>query len=100
MTVMKAIQVKQVGGPDAMVLTDIPVPQPKANEAVVKIIASGVNFIDVYYREGRYKVVVPFVPGQEAAGDVVAIGSDVTSVKVASAATSAWYFAETDTSTP
>ena len=82
MTVMKAIQVKQVGGPDAMVLTDIPVPQPKANEAVVKIIASGVNFIDVYYREGRYKAVVPFVPGQEAAGDVVAVGSDVTSVKV------------------
>ena len=79
---MKAIQVKQVGGPDAMELTEIPVPQPKANEAVLKVIAAGVNFIDVYYREGRYKAAVPFVPGQEAAGDVVAVGSEVTSVKV------------------
>jgi NADPH2:quinone reductase len=79
---MKAIQVKQVGGPDAMELTEMPVPQAKANEAVLKVIAAGVNFIDVYYREGRYKAAVPFVPGQEAAGDVVAVGSEVTSVKV------------------
>jgi NADPH2:quinone reductase len=45
---MKAIQVKQPGGPEALQLVDLPVPQPKANEAVVKIAASGVNFIDVY----------------------------------------------------
>ena len=79
---MKAIQVKQVGGPEVMELKEMLVPEPKANEAAVKIVASGVNFIDVYYREGRYKAALPFIPGQEAAGDVVAVGSGVTSVKV------------------
>jgi NADPH:quinone reductase-like Zn-dependent oxidoreductase len=52
---MKAIQIKQTGGPEVMELVDLPVPQPKPNEAVVKIAAAGVNFIDVYNREGRYK---------------------------------------------
>ena len=79
---MKAIQIKQVGGPEAMELVDLPVPQPKANEAVVKLSASGVNFIDVYQREGRYKVALPFVLGQEGAGTVTAVGADVKSVKV------------------
>ena len=60
---MKAIQVKQPGGPEAMELVELPVPQPKANEAVVKLAASGVNFIDVYFREGRYKAPLPFVLG-------------------------------------
>src|SRR2546422_11571672 len=62
---MKAIQVKQTGGPEALKLVDLPVPQPKANEAVVKIAAAGVNFVDVYFREGRYKAPLPFVAGQE-----------------------------------
>jgi len=79
---MKAIQVRQVGGPEALKLVELPVPEPKANEAVVKIVAAGVNFIDVYFREGRYKAVTPFVPGQEGAGEVVAIGREVTDVKV------------------
>jgi NADPH2:quinone reductase len=79
--IMKAIQVKQPGGAEAMELAELPVPQPKANEAVVKVAASGVNFIDVYFREGRYKASVPFVLGQEGAGVVSAVGSDVTSVK-------------------
>jgi NADPH:quinone reductase len=79
---MKAIQVKQIGGPEAMELVELPVPQPKANEAVVKISASGVNFIDVYNREGRYKIPLPFVLGQEGAGVVTAVGSDAKSVKV------------------
>jgi NADPH2:quinone reductase len=78
---MKAIQVQQVGGPDAMLLADIPVPEPKPNEALVKIAAAGVNFIDVYFREGRYKAAIPFVPGQEAAGDVVSVGNAVTGLK-------------------
>jgi NADPH2:quinone reductase len=78
---MKAIQVKQPGGPEAMELVDLSVPQPKANEAVVKLSASGVNFIDVYVREGRYKAIPPFVLGQEGAGVVNAVGTDVTSVK-------------------
>ena len=79
---MKAIQVKQVGGPEAMQLEELPNPQPKANEAVVKLAASGVNFIDVYFREGRYKAQVPFVLGQEGAGVVTAVGTDAKSVKV------------------
>jgi NADPH:quinone reductase len=79
---MRAIQVKQVGGPEAMEVVDIPVPQPKANEAVVKLSASGVNFIDVYFREGRYKAPLPITLGQEGAGTVTAVGGEVKSVKV------------------
>lgn len=78
---MKAIQVKQPGPPDAMELVELPTPQPKPNEAVVKVSASGVNFIDVYFREGRYKTPLPFVLGQEGAGVVTAVGSEVKSVK-------------------
>ena len=80
---MKAIQVKQVGGPEAMEVVEMPVPQSKANEAVVKLAASGVNFVDVYFREGRYKAaVLPFVLGQEGAGVVTEVGAEAKSVKV------------------
>ena len=65
-----------------MELVELPIPQPKPNEAVVKLAASGVNFIDVYFREGRYKTPLPFTPGQEGAGVVTAVGSEVSSVKV------------------
>jgi NADPH2:quinone reductase len=78
---MKAILIKQTGGPEVLQLADLPVPQPKPNEAVVKIAASGVNFIDVYQREGRYNVPLPFVLGQEGAGTVTAVGPEVKSVK-------------------
>ena len=64
-----------------MGLAELPVPEPKANEAVVKLAASGVNFIDVYQREGRYKVPMPYVPGQEGAGVVQALGAGVSSIK-------------------
>ena len=64
-----------------MELVELPVPEPKASEAVVKLAASGVNFIDVYNREGRYKVPLPFVLGQEGAGTVTAVGANVNSVK-------------------
>ncbi|MBS1851305.1 MAG: quinone oxidoreductase [Acidobacteria bacterium] len=79
---MKAIQVKQTGGPEALELVDLPIPEPKANEAIVRLAASGVNFIDVYFREGRYKAPLPLVDGQEGAGVITAIGSDVRSTKV------------------
>lgn len=78
---MKAIQVNQPGGPEALIVTDLPTPEPKPNEAVVKLSAAGVNFIDVYFREGRYKAALPFVPGQEGAGIVTAVGSEVKSLK-------------------
>ena len=78
---MKAIQVKQPGGPEAMELVELPVPQPKPDEAVVKLSASGVNFIDVYFREGRYKAALPIILGHEGAGVVNAVGAEVTTVK-------------------
>ena len=79
---MKAIQVKQTGGPEAMEYVDLPVPQPKPNEALVKIQAVGVNFIDVYNREGRYKAPLPLVLGQEAAGLVESVGSEVRGLTI------------------
>ena len=78
---MKAIQVQKTGGPEVLTLVDLPVPRPKPNEAIVKIAASGVNFIDVYFREGRYPAPLPFVDGQEGAGTVTEVGSDVKTLK-------------------
>lgn len=78
---MRAIQVQKTGGPEVLTLVDLPVPHPKPNEALVKIAAAGVNFIDIYLREGRYPATLPFVDGQEASGVVTEIGSEVTSVK-------------------
>ena len=78
---MKAIQVSQTGGAEVLQLADLPKPQPKPTEAVVEIKAAGVNFIDVYYREGRYQAPLPFVSGQEAAGVVAAVGSEVKGLK-------------------
>jgi len=78
---MKAIQVRKVGGPEALELVELPGPEPKSHEALVEIKAIGVNFIDVYFREGRYPAQVPFTVGQEAAGVVRSVGSEVTTVK-------------------
>jgi NADPH:quinone reductase len=78
---MKAIQILKTGGPEVLTLCDLPTPTPGKGEALLRIEASGVNFIDTYFREGRYPATLPYVLGQEAAGTVVAIGSDVTSVK-------------------
>ena len=78
---MKAIQIKQTGGPEILEYVDLPIPEPKPKEAVVKIAAAGVNFIDVYQREGRYKLPLPFIAGQEGAGVVTAVGAEVKSPK-------------------
>ena len=79
---MRAIQISQTGGPEVLVLREVPTPEPGPGEALIRIEACGVNFIDVYFREGRYPAHVPFVPGQEAAGVVVALGPGVTEVRV------------------
>ena len=80
---MKAIRVHTHGGPEVMKYEDIDMPSPGAGEAIVKVSACGVNFIDVYFRKGQYKVPsLPFTPGQEAAGTVASIGSGVTEVSV------------------
>jgi NADPH2:quinone reductase len=78
---MKAIQVKETGGPEQMRLVDVPVPQPGPKEALVKIAASGVNFIDVYFRVGLYKADLPATLGNEGAGIVESVGAEVTEVR-------------------
>ena len=65
---MKAIQIAAYGGTEALQYTDIPKPVPQVGEALVRLTAIGVNFIDVYQRTGRYPVALPFTPGSEAAG--------------------------------
>ena len=78
---MHAVLVRRTGGPEVLEPTTLPTPSPQAHEAVVRHEAIGVNFIDVYYREGRYSAPLPFVPGQEAAGTVAEVGSDVKNLK-------------------
>lgn len=78
---MKAIQVSQTGGPEVLQYVDLPQPEPKAGEALVKISAAGINYIDVYHRIGRYTVPLPFIPGMDAAGVVQAVGPGVTELK-------------------
>src|SRR5579864_4521582 len=79
---MKAIQIPKTGGVEVLAFLDIPTPKPKPNEVLVKIAAAGVNFIDVYFREGRYPVAPPFILGQEASGAVSELGSDVKDFKL------------------
>lgn len=78
---MKAIRVRSVGGPEVLVLeeTEAPVPGPK--EALVRLRAVGVNFIDIYHRTGLYPLPLPFTPGNEGAGVVEKVGAEVTEVK-------------------
>ena len=72
----------ELGGPEALSYEDVPEPQPGQDEAVVQVEAIGLNFIDIYYREGLYPGTLPFTPGLEAAGTVSAVGSQVTEVQV------------------
>ena len=78
---MKAIQVPKTGGVEVLTVVEIPTPKPKPNEVLVKIAAAGVNYIDVYFREGRYPVTPPFILGQEASGVVHEVGGEVRDFK-------------------
>ncbi len=78
---MKAIRVHETGDTEKLIYEDIPVPSPKQDQALVKIHAIGLNYIDVYYRTGLYKSPLPFTPGMEAAGIVEAVGEHATEVK-------------------
>ena len=77
---MRIIQVKEHGGPEKMQLVDVPKPAPGPRQALVKIAASGVNFIDVYFRTGFYKAELPITLGNEGAGTVESVGPEVTEV--------------------
>jgi len=78
---MKAIRVHQTGGPEALQYEDAAIPQLASGQALVRMHAVGVNFIDVYFRTGLYKAESPFTPGMEGAGIVEEVGPDVTHVK-------------------
>jgi NADPH:quinone reductase len=79
---MKAVYIEQTGGPEALQFGEQPKPEAAAGQALVKIVASGVNFIDTYHRTGLYKLPMPAILGSEGAGTVEAVGEGVTTVKV------------------
>lgn len=79
---MKAIRVQHTGGPEVMELAEVPAPQPKSAEALVKVSFAGVNSIDAQFRDGRLRTPLPFIPGQEGAGVVTALGPQAKTVKV------------------
>ena len=79
---MKAIRVHEHGGPDVLRVETIDDPVPGPGEALVRLASIGVNFIDVYFRKGLYKTTLPFTPGSEGAGTVVAVGADVLDVRI------------------
>ena len=79
---MKAIRVHETGGAEALRLETIPDPVPGPGQVLVRLEAIGVNFIEIYQRRGLYKVAMPFVPGEEGAGKVEAVGPGVDDVRV------------------
>lgn len=78
----RAITVSRTGGPEVLELGDVDVPGPAASQATVEIAAAGVNFIDIYQRQGVYQRELPYVPGSEGSGRVVAVGDGVTQLQV------------------
>ncbi len=77
---MKAVFVEQTGGVENLKFADLPTPSPGPGQALVKIVASGVNFIDIYFRKGVFAAPPPIVLGSEGAGTVESIGPDVKNV--------------------
>src|ERR1700729_808956 len=75
---MRAVYIEQNGGPEALIYGDRPKPEAGASEVLVKVVASGVNFIDTYHRTGLYKLPLPAILGSEGAGTVEQIGEGVT----------------------
>ncbi len=79
---MTAVRLHEPGGPEALRVERVLIPEPAAGEALVRIEATGINFIEVYQRSGLYKVPLPATLGGEGAGAVVAVGPDVDEVRV------------------
>jgi NADPH:quinone reductase len=79
---VRAIQVTETGGPDVLRLAQLPDPEPGTGQLLVKVAAAGVNYIDTYHRSGAYPMPLPFVPGSEGAGTVIAVGSDAGDIAV------------------
>ncbi|WP_263352647.1 quinone oxidoreductase family protein [Acidicapsa acidisoli] len=85
---MKAIQIHQTGGPEVLTVAEIPIPTPGPGQVLIKIAATGVNFIEIYFREGRYKAPLPLIPGMEAGGTVEQLGDGVDGFAVGDAVAS------------
>jgi NADPH:quinone reductase len=79
---IKAVRVHEVGPPEVMRIEEIDLPAPKRGEVLVRNHAVGVNYIDVYFRSGAYPAQLPFIPGNEAAGEIVEIGKDTKGFKI------------------
>ena len=84
---MKAVRVHELGGPEVLRYEDVEPPEPRADEALVEVAAAGVNYLDIYYRSGfhwggHHRRPLPYIPGAEGAGTVLAIGPDVSEVRV------------------
>lgn len=74
---MKAILVSENGSPPVLNYLNVKEPEMEPNDVKIKIHAAGVNFIDIYYRKGIYKRELPYIPGEEASGEIIAVGSQV-----------------------
>jgi NADPH:quinone reductase len=79
---VRAIVMTETGGPQVLTVREVPDPVPGPGQIVARVAAAGVNFIDIYRRTGVYPVSLPYVPGSEGAGTVVAVADDVTEVAV------------------
>lgn len=79
---MKAIRVHQFGDASVLQYEDAPLPEPKPGEIRIKLVAAGLNFIDIYHRTGAYPLATPFTPGMEGAGTVDALGAGVADLQV------------------
>ncbi len=75
---MKAVQIQETGGPEVLRLVDLPIPQPGPGQVLLRVEATGVNFVEIYFRKGVYKAALPFTPGTEAAGTVEELGPGVS----------------------
>jgi NADPH2:quinone reductase len=75
---MKAIQISEAGGPDVLKLVELPIPEPGPGQVLLRVEATGVNFVEVYFRKGIYKAAFPLIPGSEAAGTIEELGPGVT----------------------
>jgi NADPH:quinone reductase len=85
---MKAIQIQTTGGPEVLQTAELPIPEPGPGQVLIRIEATGVNFVEIYFRKGVYKSSLPLIPGSEAAGTVEELGPGVTGFKPGDAVTS------------
>lgn len=90
---MKVIEIERVGGPEVLSFRELSTPEPSGDQVRVRVEAAGVNFIDTYQRSGRYPLPLPFIPGQEGAGVVEAVGPDVNRLDLAPGVRVGWAMA-------